>query len=58
VKLDLDKMLAAADTFLFTAHWVAIDERGPDAAIVDRIQQLRDQLAEARQELEPEGVYA
>lgn len=58
MRLDLDEMLGAADKFLFTAHWVAVDERGPDAEIVRRIERLRNELAEARAELEPERVYA
>lgn len=58
MKLELGKMLDAADTFLFTAHWVAKDEHGADAEIVLRIERLRADLAEARQELEPVRVYA
>lgn len=58
MKLELGKMLDAADTFLFTAHWVAKDERGADAEIVLRIERLRADLAEAKHILERVEVYA
>lgn len=58
MKLELGNMLDTADTFLFTAHWVAKDEHGADAEIVLRIERLRADLAEAKQVLAPVEVYA